>query len=144
MTRICESEREYRRLEHSGLLKQAIGAYAIGQRSTDILDLLASARAWSYNFEDSVPLPGGYNRTEWNDILDTLVLTRLGDRRCLDCGGFYASTVATKCFIYLNKWGSVTASHPLPEMGVAVDADRCPHCHETATEAIGCVDKEAV
>ena len=86
--RVCESERYYRQLEHDGTLKEVIGAYAIGQRASYILDTLAQARVWSYNFGEWVPCPVGYDRTTWTDILDHLVLGRLGRYRCLDCGAF--------------------------------------------------------
>ena len=123
--RICRSEREYRTLEHSGELKRVIGAYTIGQRSSDILDTLARARVWSDNFGDHVPCPVGYDRTTWTDILDALVLGRLGNMRCLDCGGFYRSNSFSQCYIGLSP---------------AVKADKCPHCGQTCTEVIGCTE----
>lgn len=123
--RVCESEQRYRALEHDGTLKRVIGAYAVGQRTSDILDTLARARVWSYNFGEWLPLPTGYNRTTWTDILNALVLRRLGDQRCLDCGGFFRTTKALGCFI--GTRGRVR-SHV------------CPHCGGTAHDVIGCTE----
>lgn len=122
--RLCESERNYRALEHKGALKQVVGAYAIGQRSSEILDTLARARVWSENIGEWVPCPLGFDRSTWTDILDKTVLERLGDRRCLDCGGFFQSTGRMKCFI---------GSSP-------VQVDRCPLCGSVTSEAIGCTE----
>lgn len=131
--RLCRSEQEYRDLEQTGVLKRTIGAYALGQRQSHVLDILARARVWSEHFGEWVPMPTGYDRATWNDILDHLVKTRLGDRRCLDCGGFFRSTAASQCFI---------SAGGLADRLVAVD--RCPHCAETNTEVIGCTEGTVV
>lgn len=123
--RLSDDERRYRELEHSGTLKNAIGAYAIGQRSSDILDTLARARVWSNNIGEWVPLPVGYDRTTWTDILDSLVLGRLGNRRCLGCSGFFSDQHATECFIGLTG---------------RVKGYVCPHCGLTTSEIIGCTE----
>ncbi len=124
LERVCDSERKYRQLESSGKLQRAIEGYAVARRSSDVLDVLAKARAWSHNFGAFVPLPSGYDRTMWNDILDTLVLKRLGDRRCLDCGGFFRDMQRSHCYINFGK----------------TEVIRCPTCGGTATEAIGCTE----
>lgn len=121
--RICQSEKAYRTIEQDGTLKRVIGAYAIGQRGSEILDTLAQARVWSHNFGDHVPLPVGYDRTTWHDILDKLVLGRLGNRRCLDCGGFFRTNDTFGCLIGLE---SNVRSHV------------CPHCGGTTHDVIGC------
>ena len=123
--RICQSEREYRTLERTGELKRVIGAYAIGQRSSDILDTLARARVWSDNFGEFMPTPPRYDRTTWHDILDKLVLGRLGNRRCLDCGGFFQAEKVLQCFVGLS--GNVRSSI-------------CPQCGSTTHEIIGCTE----
>jgi len=107
--RLCESEREYRKLEHDGTLKGAIGAYAIGRRSSDILFTLAVARVWSDNIGEWVPCPVGYDRTTWHDILDKLVLEHVGDRRCLDCGNFYRSSHSSFCEVCGSQFGDPIA-----------------------------------
>lgn len=122
--RLCESERRYRELEHSGTLKNVIGAYAIGQRSSDILDTLARARVWADNIGEWLPCPVGYDRTTWHDILDALVLGRLGNRRCLDCGSFFSDQRPNAtCFICYRE-NTLTVPY-------------CPECGSTTTEVIG-------
>lgn len=123
--KLCEDELRYSSLEHLGELESAVKTYARGQRSSSILDTLAYARVWSYNLGRLVPLPPGLCRSKWNHILDSLVIRRLGDRRCLDCGNVYWSSQASVCFIGLKN---------------PIKADRCPqwNCRGTTTEEIKC------
>ena len=124
--RLCQSEAAYRVLEQTGALRDAIGAYAIGQRDTDVLDTLANARVWSHNFGEWVPVPVGYDRGTWHDILDKLVRDQLGTRRCLDCRQCYdPNSLARSCHIVGRD--------------SIVKADPCPYCRSTTTEPIGCV-----
>ncbi|KKN68042.1 hypothetical protein LCGC14_0454960 [marine sediment metagenome] len=123
--KVCESEQAYRELELSGKLKQAGQLYAVGIRSTAILDLLARARAWSYNIGEQVPCPPGFDRTTWNDVLDNLVFKQLGNHRCLDCGGFFRDMQRSHCYINFGK----------------TEVIRCPTCGGTATEVIGCTEE---
>ena len=118
--RLCESERRYRTLEHDRTLKNAVDAYAIGQRGTDVLDTLARARVWSQDIGDWLPLPARFDRSTWTDILDDLVSKRLGNRRCLDCQGFFSDKRPNgQCFL-----GNIPVSF-------------CPHCGSTTNEVIG-------
>ena len=119
--RLCESEKHYRTLERDGSLRDAIRAYSIGSRSTDVLSTLAHAHVWAQDIGDWVPLPVLYDRSTWTDILDDLVWHRLGNRRCLDCGKFFSDQRPNgTCFVY-----------PLS------DVPFCPNCGGTVNEAIG-------
>lgn len=84
-TRISESERNYRALQHSGDIKRAIGSYVIGIRGSETLDMLATAKLWADNIGEWVPCPTGFDHVTWQDILSDLVVKRLGRYRCLDC-----------------------------------------------------------
>lgn len=126
--RLSESERNYRALQHDGTLKRAVQSYAIGQRSSDILDTLARARVWADNIGEWLPLPVGYDRTTWQDITGSLVLGRLGNRRCLDCSGFFSDRRPNgTCLIGLGP-GSLS------------DVPFCPHCGSTTSEFIGATE----
>ena len=129
VTRICESERHYRALEHGDVLKRVIQGYAIGLRSTNVRETLAKARVWSLNIGEFVPMPAGMDRSTWHDILDALVLQQLGDRRCLDCSGFFSGKrINGTCFI-----------GPLVENG-GVQVPFCPHCGSTTSESVECTE----
>ena len=123
--RLCENEKNYRAIEHDGTLKSAVGAYAIGQRDTDTLDTLAKARVWSEGFGEWVPLPLGYDRTRWTNVLDDLVVARLGNRHCLDCSGFFSDHGIQACFI--GTTGTVRSL-------------QCPQCGSVVSEPIQCTE----
>ena len=119
--RLCESEKRYRMLERAGALKHFVDAYAIGQRTTDVLDTLARARVWSQDIGEWVPSPALFDRSTWTDILDDLVLQRLGNRRCLDCSEFFSDQRPNAtCFL-----DNIS------------DVPFCPHCGSTTSETIG-------
>lgn len=123
--RICESERNYRKLELSGELGRAASSYAIGQRSSDTLDILARAKVWADNCGQWVRCPPGFDRGTWNDILSDLVLRRLGNRRCLDCGAFFSDERPNaRCFLSREP-------HPISVVF-------CPHCQATVSDVIEC------
>jgi hypothetical protein len=113
--RLCESERNYRAMEHNGSIKMAVGGYGLGSRSPALLNTLASARVWSEHIGEWVPVPAGYDRLTWTDILDTLVLRCLGTHRCLDCSAFFRRS---------------GPSNP--------PTQHCPSCGSTVNEIIGC------
>ncbi len=125
--RLCQDEKQYRAIERGGILRDVIGAYAIGRRSSGILDTLAIARVLADNIGEWLPLPKGYDRSTWQDITGHLVLKRLGNRRCLDCRWFFSDQrPGGTCFVGL---GDRRITVPF-----------CPRCDSVATEVIGCTE----
>lgn len=116
--KLCDDEVRLRQTEHSGQLRKAIGAYSIGVRTTDVVDMLAICHVWATNVGQWIPTPVNYDRSTWTDILNSLVLERLGDHRCLDCGDFFPA-----------------AEHLRYQYGYG-----CPECTSEATEPIQCIE----
>lgn len=128
MNRLCRSEQNFRKLEHNGLLKDAIGHYALGSRGPRTMELLAHARVYSVNIGEWLPLPVGFDRPTWHDILDNLVIKYLGNLRCLDCSCFFnAGRKNGTCLV-----------------GKKSDAPFCPKCGSVFNEAVGCTIKNVV
>ena len=128
MNRLCQSEIAYREMENKGVLKAAISSYALGRRVPSYLTLLARARVYSVNIGEWIPLPSGFDRLTWHDILDNLVRRMLGNLRCLDCSCFFnAERKGGTCFV-----------------GKTSHVPFCPKCGSVYSEAIGCTIKGVV
>lgn len=126
--RLCDDEIRLRQAEHSGQLRKAVGAYSIGVRTTDVVNTLAECHVWATNIGEWIPCPVNLDRSTWADTLDSLVLDRLGDRRCLDCGSFIQTPEpTTECLRAAACLGQALAYV-------------CPHCESTATEPIQCTE----
>ena len=125
----CESEQRYKALNEHGVLICAIAAYARGTKSTRILRTLAYGRVHALDIGVTVPHPQGYDRTEWEGILDNLVAEQLGTHRCLDCHQFFKSTSMTQVWIGANYVSRTVASN-------TIRIDRCPFCQGTCCETL--------
>lgn len=138
MQRLCDDEVRLRQAEHSGQLRKAVGAYSIGVRTTDIVDTLATCHVWATNIGQWIPCPVGFDRSTWTDTLDSLVVERLGDHRCLDCGDFFLAAEHTRIGLHPLRPGQEGESVRIYEGRFY--AHRCPHCRSTATEPIQCTE----
>ncbi len=70
-------------------LVKCVGLYSTGCRTSLVLNTLAQAHVYATSFGHCVNRPVHINRTEWDQILNNLVVERLGTHRCLECYGFF-------------------------------------------------------
>ena len=88
MERICESGRYLHKIHAVCPIDHLTRRYHNGERTAEVLDGLAMARVYSRNIGEYLTPPGIVDSITWNQVLDDLVVTRLGLYRCLECNKF--------------------------------------------------------